>query len=686
MHTGARIASQAQPAEVLVSSTVKDLVAGSGITSTIAAASSSRAFPGTGSCSQSTRLLAGAQGSRRPATRIARQWLGSRRRCSWSCCSTATTAAFALTEGLKLQKSPSSGTKVDEIFSPVCDCEKDAALIRFSLRERDRLDVSIVDGDEHVVRTIVRNEDEAAGRSSSAGRQGRRRQGAPRGRVPAAIHLRRERRTILMPNPIRIDVTPPVVEAARARPRVSRRMATGEARSGCRLVPVRASLRRRLLYVNGTKRVETLFARERDKLSVVRPRRRERGATRPYVLNVRARDPAGNLGPARAPRHRHRCATSRSAGRGWSCSRGARFPIRVSSDARRVRWTLGGRSGLARPGTLRLRAPLQPGRFTPDSVGQRSHGACCGVRARACPVSVTATELAQVAGPVGCLGLALLARRDAIGGCASPAWRRGERAAGLALSLAPDGHTALLAAAAAAGARPRCRGRVAPAPLALAASVRDACLHSGPHPRGRRRRGGEPAPAALPRRRRVRARARLASSAAATTAPASSARLALPLAAFVAWTGLTLAWSEDVREGAIFVCSRSCLPFGLLAIGFARLPWSRRALLGSTRALVGTALAYASIGLYQWATRDVFWNPKVIVGNAYAPFFRVNSIFWDPSIYGRYLVVGILATLAAILLGGAGAGPRAVARSSAIWAGLLFLLLPVELRRRSPSG
>ena len=31
VHTGARVASQAQPGEVLVSSTVKDLVAGSGI-------------------------------------------------------------------------------------------------------------------------------------------------------------------------------------------------------------------------------------------------------------------------------------------------------------------------------------------------------------------------------------------------------------------------------------------------------------------------------------------------------------------------------------------------------------------------------------------------------------------------------------------------------------------------------
>ena len=55
----------------------------------------------------------------------------------------------------------------------------------------------------------------------------------------------------------------------------------------------------------------------------------------------------------------------------------------------------------------------------------------------------------------------------------------------------------------------------------------------------------------------------------------------------------------------------------------------------------------------------------MIVGNAYAPFFRVNSIFWDPSIYGRYLTVGILTALAGILLGGvAGSTPRRSLRAS----------------------
>ena len=56
------------------------------------------------------------------------------------------------------------------------------------------------------------------------------------------------------------------------------------------------------------------------------------------------------------------------------------------------------------------------------------------------------------------------------------------------------------------------------------------------------------------------------------------------------------------------------------------------------------AVVFAVVGIYQYVTRDVFWNPKVIVGNAYAPFYRVNSVFWDPSIYGRFLVVAILAS------------------------------------------
>jgi O-antigen ligase len=57
------------------------------------------------------------------------------------------------------------------------------------------------------------------------------------------------------------------------------------------------------------------------------------------------------------------------------------------------------------------------------------------------------------------------------------------------------------------------------------------------------------------------------------------------------------------------------------------------------------AVLFAAVGVYQEIAHDIFWNPKVIVGNAYQSFFRVNSLFWDPSIYGRFLVLAILASL-----------------------------------------
>jgi len=148
--------------------------------------------------------------------------------------------------------------------------------------------------------------------------------------------------------------------------------------------------------------------------------------------------------------------------------------------------------------------------------------------------------------------------------------------------------------------------------------------------------------------------------------------LAWPLGLLVAWSGLSLAWTEDLHEGAIALLF-FWLPFGLLAVSLSRLQWSRRWLSFIYIELVGMALAFAWIGVYQYATRDVFWNPKVIVGNAYAPFYRVNSVFYDPSVYGRFLVVAMLAALVLALYD---RRPRQAYASGAavvlIWPGLLF--------------
>jgi putative inorganic carbon (HCO3(-)) transporter len=128
-------------------------------------------------------------------------------------------------------------------------------------------------------------------------------------------------------------------------------------------------------------------------------------------------------------------------------------------------------------------------------------------------------------------------------------------------------------------------------------------------------------------------------------------RLAWPLAVFVAWEGVSLLWSKDVRQGAIELLF-FVLPFGLLTVALARLLWSRAWVLTIYVQLAVMALVFAVIGIVQYETRTIFWNPKVRVDNAYAPsgwFYRVNSVFYDPSIYGRFLVVAILASLVVVL-------------------------------------
>jgi O-antigen ligase len=127
--------------------------------------------------------------------------------------------------------------------------------------------------------------------------------------------------------------------------------------------------------------------------------------------------------------------------------------------------------------------------------------------------------------------------------------------------------------------------------------------------------------------------------------------LSWPLALLVAWTGVSMLWTKDVRQGAIELLF-FILPFGLLAVVLARLPWSRVWVITLYVQLALMGLVFASIGIVQYEERQIFWNPKVKVDNAYAPsgwFYRVNSVFYDPSIYGRFLVVAILASLAVVL-------------------------------------
>jgi O-antigen ligase len=149
--------------------------------------------------------------------------------------------------------------------------------------------------------------------------------------------------------------------------------------------------------------------------------------------------------------------------------------------------------------------------------------------------------------------------------------------------------------------------------------------------------------------------------------------LSVPLAAFILWTGLSLTWSGDVREGTTEFFA-FYVPFALIAVGISRLEWSRGAMSWLAAELAAMALLFAGIGFWQYRTRNLLIeNPKLVVGNAYQGFFRVNSVFWDPSVYGRFLMVAIVVGVVVVLRGRSlrDAG-IAAALVVVLWLGLLL--------------
>jgi len=108
------------------------------------------------------------------------------------------------------------------------------------------------------------------------------------------------------------------------------------------------------------------------------------------------------------------------------------------------------------------------------------------------------------------------------------------------------------------------------------------------------------------------------------------------------------AWSSDAAtalEQVVFFY----VPFTLLLVLLMRLAWDRALVVRCLGVLGVLALVLVGIGFYEYATRTLLLNPKVIASNEVTEYFRVNSLFFDPNIFGRFLAVVMLAVGAAVL-------------------------------------
>jgi flagellar hook assembly protein FlgD len=249
-------------------------------------------------------------------------------------------AAFAITEALKLERSPIAGPRFTRWFSPTCACERQTALLTFRLRRSERVDAVIVDDDGDAVRTLVLGMQHRRGRVSlvwdgldDVGNV------APDGRYRLRVHLGRERRTILMPTRVFVDTTRPKIRMLGIEPDTF--SPDGDGRNDRVRIsytadePVSA-----VVIVNGTVAKEGHLHHEGA--AVVTWNGEVQGVPQPpgrYTITLRAHDRAGNFS--------HQTAALdvvirfvEVAPRSIVARRGGQLRFRVSADARAVSWRL----------------------------------------------------------------------------------------------------------------------------------------------------------------------------------------------------------------------------------------------------------------------------------------------------------------------------------------------------------
>ncbi len=274
----------------------------------------------------------------------------------------ASAAAFAVTERLKLERSPITGTHVDRVFSPVCECARDIAVVSFVLRKRETVTVDLLDAAGDSVRTLVADRDEEAGRVSYTwdGRDDAE-EIVAEGQYRPRVQLEDHGRTIVMPNQIRVDTTPPRIRMVSLLPRVfspdgdgrrdfvTARYATDEPAKALMLVDGRRVVEGRYRPSGG--RLEW-YGRIRGR--VVRP-----GI---YEIRLRAIDRAGNRAVSRR-RVRVLVRFVALARDRVEVVAGQRFAIGVRTDAAAFRWRFAGRTGTRSGTVLGLTAPQEPGEY-----------------------------------------------------------------------------------------------------------------------------------------------------------------------------------------------------------------------------------------------------------------------------------------------------------------------------------
>jgi O-antigen ligase len=115
------------------------------------------------------------------------------------------------------------------------------------------------------------------------------------------------------------------------------------------------------------------------------------------------------------------------------------------------------------------------------------------------------------------------------------------------------------------------------------------------------------------------------------------------LAATLVLYAIQTAYSADVSN-AIENASFFLVPFAVMLVLLEEVPWTRELLGRVLIAVVAMGLVFAGVAFVEYAVRDLLLSRgDLLQSNQLHLYFRVNSLFYDPNVLGRYLALDLVA-------------------------------------------
>jgi O-antigen ligase len=168
--------------------------------------------------------------------------------------------------------------------------------------------------------------------------------------------------------------------------------------------------------------------------------------------------------------------------------------------------------------------------------------------------------------------------------------------------------------------------------------------------------------------------------------------LRVALAVFIALAGLSVfwaglgwgpdvigaGWEQDLVAAALVELLAFYLPFSLVLAVTYRYVADGAALRRLLFTLLGSATVMAVIGVIQYPSRLLIFNRARLLADFHeGKGFRVNSLFWDPNMFSRFMIIALI--LSVVLMVAAPAWRRRLI-------GVAFLLAAANVLTLSRSG